>query len=102
MIGRTKTVIIFESVEKPIGILTDIVVQTASTDHNKRITFHGPVNLEATGLALERKPAPKGAINHGAAKVMAVGPVSFDGAAFLVRRLAGVPIQECKGATWIA
>jgi len=45
-IGKTKTTILVRQTGKPIAIITEIFVQSVTANSDKRITFHGPVNLE--------------------------------------------------------
>lgn len=45
-IGKTKTAILVKESGTPIAIITEIFAQAVAVNSKKRITFHGPANLE--------------------------------------------------------
>jgi hypothetical protein len=50
MIGRTKTVIVYDKGDNPVGIVSEIVVQLSSENSVDRIVFRGPVYFDDRGL----------------------------------------------------
>ena len=50
MVGRTKTVIVHERGDNPVGIISEIVARVSSRDGMDRLVFRGPVYFDDRGL----------------------------------------------------
>ena len=50
MVGRTKTVIVHDKGDNPVGIISEIVVRVSSKDGADRLVFRGPVYFNDRGL----------------------------------------------------
>ena len=50
MIGRTKTVIVYDKGDSPVGIVSEIIARVSSKNRADRITFRGPVHFDDRGL----------------------------------------------------
>ena len=48
MIGRAKTVIVFDSGENPVGIVSETVAQVSSNEGMDRLVFLGPVKFSSS------------------------------------------------------
>jgi len=50
MVGRAKTVIVYNRGDNPVGILSEIVARVSSRDGTDRLVFRGPVYFDDRGL----------------------------------------------------
>jgi hypothetical protein len=50
MVGRTKTVIVHEKGDNPVGIISEIVARVSSKGGEDRLVFRGPVSFDDRGL----------------------------------------------------
>ena len=50
IIGRTKTVIVYDKGVNPVGIVSEIVARVSSKNEADRIVFRGPVYFDDRGL----------------------------------------------------